>query len=510
VKHVLFALGLASVTAATSASADDFSFLPPGDLIAGSGKGRVDEKVYAPGMLFPIVGKAYANSQVYMTGGSNGPAGSQCATVNFSYPWRDNYCETRSWDMPLCPAGIGHQGQDIRAATCDKNVHWVQAVVDGTITSVGSYSVYLTAADGTRYDYLHMDSVQVTVGAKVKHGDHLGKVSNNFGGTATSVHLHFNLKQNVASLGFVFVPPYMSLVKSYQATQTQPPKGALEVADCDRLAGWAFDPEMAAAPVTVDVDADGVAATSEQTLTAAREREDLCDTLGSCNHAFSVASPLSLFDGKAHELRLFAVDPTDKKRYELLESPATLTCSAPAPKGLRRPLDADAAKAWALSSFWDGLPSETSGFDALPIGDAAPSEPKVFTDPNDPATLWVVDGNRRRKLSASDADGWHLEPSELVAAGDAVLGLDEGPAFPRRAVMISVNGETFLVDDGETASPREPSGGGTSGEGAELGGTSASASCALGTRSTATPASLLVLSAALAAAWTRRSRPRSR
>lgn len=40
-------------------------------------------------------------------------------------------------------AGEGHQGQDIRAATCEKGVHWVVAATDGTITNVGSYSVYL-------------------------------------------------------------------------------------------------------------------------------------------------------------------------------------------------------------------------------------------------------------------------------------------------------------------------------------------------------------------------------
>ena len=231
-RAVSIAIGLASMLPSAASFADDFSYNPPGSLVPGSGEGRVDEKVYAPAMRFPIEeGPAFANSQVWGIGGSEGPGGSQCSEGNFSYPWSDNYCETRSWDMPLCPSGIGHQGQDIRAATCDKNVHWVVASESGTVTNVGSYSVYITAADGTRYDYLHMGSVQVGVGDDVAKGTHIGKVSNEFGGTPTSVHLHFNLRQNVEGVGTVYVPPYMSLVTSYQALVGPPPvpaAGALE------------------------------------------------------------------------------------------------------------------------------------------------------------------------------------------------------------------------------------------------------------------------------------------
>ena len=195
-----------------------FAFDPPGQLVAGSGAGRVDSNVYAPTILFPIEqGLAFANSQVWGRGGNSGGGGTQCDAQNFSYPWHDNYCETRSYNMPLCPAGVGHQGQDVRASDCTPDVHWVVAVVDGTITSIGSYTVYLTAADGTRFDYLHMASVQVVVGQKVKRGDHVGKVSNQFGSSSTTVHLHFNVFQNVAGVGLVYAPPYLSLVKAYEA-----------------------------------------------------------------------------------------------------------------------------------------------------------------------------------------------------------------------------------------------------------------------------------------------------
>ena len=105
----------------------------------------------------------------------------------------------------------------MRAASAEKLKYWDVAVTDGTITSIGSYSVYLTAANGTRFDYLHMGNLQVKVGDKVKRGQRIGMVSNEFGGTATTIHTHFNIRQNVAGVGSVYVPPYMSLVTAYTA-----------------------------------------------------------------------------------------------------------------------------------------------------------------------------------------------------------------------------------------------------------------------------------------------------
>ena len=32
---------------------------------------------------------------------------------NYAYPWRDNFCEHRDYYVGQCPAGLGHQGEDI-------------------------------------------------------------------------------------------------------------------------------------------------------------------------------------------------------------------------------------------------------------------------------------------------------------------------------------------------------------------------------------------------------------
>lgn len=198
-------------------SMENFSYKPPGQLLPGSGTGRQDTNIYAPGIRFPIENKpAYANSQVWNPGGDHGPSGgSQCDPLNYAYPWWDNFCETRARDTPMCPAGKGHQGQDIRPASCEKDKHVTVSVTDGTITNIGSYSVFITAPDGTQYRYLHMSNVAVSVGNPVKKADPIGRVSNVF--TApTTIHLHFEVVQNVGGIGFVQVPPYMSLVRAYE------------------------------------------------------------------------------------------------------------------------------------------------------------------------------------------------------------------------------------------------------------------------------------------------------
>ena len=193
-----------------------FSYNPPGQLLPGSGTGRADTTVYAPGMRFPIESKsAYANSQVYNPGGGEGPPGEQCDARNYSFPWWDNFCETRGHVTVMCPTGKGHQGQDIRPSSCVKDKHFSVSATDGTVTRIGKFSVFIAAGDSTQYRYLHMSNVTVKVGDKVSKGSRIGKVSNVY--TApTTIHLHFEIWQNIDPIGFVPVSPYMSLVKAYE------------------------------------------------------------------------------------------------------------------------------------------------------------------------------------------------------------------------------------------------------------------------------------------------------
>ena len=221
----LLGAALAALVSAPLPAAAQFTYAAPGTLQrAGGGAprvgaGRVDSRNYAPGIRFPIENTpAYANSQIYGHGGYMGPGGGQCSAGNYQYPWYDNYCEERSWTMPMCPSGRGHQGQDIRPGTCEDSVHWVVASAAGTVSNVGSYSVYVMGDDGRRYDYLHMNMGRLAVsrGQRVTRGQRLGLVSDDFGGTSTTIHLHYNIRMNVSGVGTVYAPTYMALVNSYQ------------------------------------------------------------------------------------------------------------------------------------------------------------------------------------------------------------------------------------------------------------------------------------------------------
>ena len=214
-----------------------FSYFSPGALLPGTGEGAPDDTIFAPDMVFPIKDSpAYLQSMVFTFGGGM-VGGDQCDARNFEYPWRDNFCETRSANRgsPYCPVNKIHQGQDIRVGTpadckterstsaADRMAHEVVAVEDGVISNVGSYSVNLRSG-GRIYKYLHLNmaKLSVKIGDTVKAGDTIGYVSNDFGGTPTVLHLHFEITQNNGNGGWDYVPPYTSLVAAYERRENGP------------------------------------------------------------------------------------------------------------------------------------------------------------------------------------------------------------------------------------------------------------------------------------------------
>jgi murein DD-endopeptidase MepM/ murein hydrolase activator NlpD len=209
----------------------DFTYRPSGDIIANSGArkrgGRADLMAYSQ-IRFPLEkAPALISSQQF---GKRKPG-----ERNGLYPWRDNFCEARSFQVGQCAAGFGHQGQDIRPAPCPPNAdseaschprkQAVVAVRDGVvIRSAKQQAATLqinTANEHIRFRYMHMnptsmDADGVLNGRRVAEGEKIGVVSNYLDfPNGTSYHLHFDI-QLFTRDGWLWVNPYTTLISSYE------------------------------------------------------------------------------------------------------------------------------------------------------------------------------------------------------------------------------------------------------------------------------------------------------
>jgi hypothetical protein len=240
-----------------------FSYHRPGEILPGTGfrrKGGVADYTVYSKIRFPLAdAPAFANSQSFMNWGdceATGRSGAglvdgvrayrcrvngqmlvldESAADNYSYPWRDNFCEHRYFYVGQCPGGLGHQGQDIRPASCKQRIqganrcepyqHDVVAVRDGAVLRSSSQEALYIVANApnerVRFRYLHMLPKQFNVdgmvsGRLVHEGEVIGKVGNFFRRErATTYHLHFDM-QVPTKYGWVFVNPYMTLVAGYE------------------------------------------------------------------------------------------------------------------------------------------------------------------------------------------------------------------------------------------------------------------------------------------------------
>jgi murein DD-endopeptidase MepM/ murein hydrolase activator NlpD len=214
----------------TSAS-PDFTYYPGGDIIARSSVrrrgGRADFAAYSQ-IRFPLERAPTAiRSQSF--GRKNSEVGRGV------YPWRDNFCEARSFQVGQCAAGFGHQGQDIRPAPCPPNSNSesschrgkraVVAVREGIlIRSPKQQAATLqinSSNEHIRFRYMHMnpsvmDADGILNGRRVAEGEKIGVVSNYLDfPNGTSYHLHFDV-QVFTRDGWIWVNPYTTLIASYE------------------------------------------------------------------------------------------------------------------------------------------------------------------------------------------------------------------------------------------------------------------------------------------------------
>jgi hypothetical protein len=209
----------------------DFTYRPSGDIIAQSGarkrSGQADFAVYSQ-IRFPLEkAPALISSQQFGKRKSGERSG--------VYPWRDNFCEARSFQVGQCAAGFGHQGQDVRPApcppgsnsegSCHPRKQAVVAVRDGVLIRARKQQAATlqinTSTEHIRFRYMHMnpsamDADGILNGRRVAEGDKIGVVSNYLDfPNGTSYHLHFDV-QVFTRDGWIWVNPYTTLIAAYE------------------------------------------------------------------------------------------------------------------------------------------------------------------------------------------------------------------------------------------------------------------------------------------------------
>jgi hypothetical protein len=234
----------------------------PGELQTNSGvqgkQGSHDLGVYG-NIVFPSDMSAVAQSVVYredqicLKGDRNGGtvcdtrAGLRIRKIPIG-EWRDNFCEARSGNnLPTCPAGHGHAGQDIwgKGWNSDAAEHPLRAAVDGVAFRRFPTQPAVTVSDvpGTNIDYVYrhmrpsmLDSngIVASTPRAVRRGcvmalvDRLQGVSlaptkltdKGISYVATARHLHFEIRVPTKA-GFQNVSPYQTVVWAHRAAITK-------------------------------------------------------------------------------------------------------------------------------------------------------------------------------------------------------------------------------------------------------------------------------------------------
>jgi hypothetical protein len=99
--------------------------------------------------------------------------------------------------------------------------------------------------------------------------------------------------------------------------------GYLDVATCDVVVGWAWDPSLPTTAINVQILADGQVIA---TIPASTFRQDLLNAgIGNGQHAFFFNVPASLKNGQPRSIAARVAGPN----IQLFHSPRSITCSPP-------------------------------------------------------------------------------------------------------------------------------------------------------------------------------------
>jgi MYXO-CTERM domain-containing protein len=262
----------------------------------------------------------------------------------------------------------------------------------------------------------------------------------------------------------------------------QPPQGWLDAAGCDRIGGWAQDPDAPDQPIDVHLYFDsnpGDPGAQAFAVHADQHRDDLCQAIGSCNHGFSAPPPASLLDGKPHTVQAFGIDSAGGSNPVLSGSPKTFQCDPPAPPvdalhGIKRWIPSpDVFSAWRFDWFRDLAHEPDAVVASFPDGPDLPAAPEVVQADDGTPEVWVIDtGLRRHVIDPTSLAAWRFDGPGGVAVTPAaqVYAYPQGADFPAAPFVFASPSDpkVYILDV-----PLQPPSTGTGGEGGSGAGGSA-------------------------------------
>ncbi|MGE0792176.1 MAG: glycoside hydrolase family 25 protein [Sandaracinaceae bacterium] len=239
------------------------------------------------------------------------------------------------------------------------------------------------------------------------------------------------------------------------ANSNSPPRGFLDAATCSEIRGWAQDPDAADAPIDVHVYIGGPAGSGAPGFPrhADVSRDDLCSTIGSCAHGFSMPLPLSFFDGADHEVYAYGIDSMGGENTLLSGAPITVRCDEapfPMPAGgvVRRHVPSpDVLAAWHRG-FVDVAPLDDAMLDAIEDGPDLSAAPHlVRIEGEDPVYVREHGVLRHvRSPAVMSAWGFSFDDVETITPVDAADDLFGTPWLDAPFLAQGSGPAVYLLD----------------------------------------------------------------
>ncbi len=398
------------------------------------------------------------------------PAATAYAAVCYQLPFPNPTLDD-GWGSTCCGRTTPHRGVDFPQGAGTP----IPSVADGTVV-VNQWSgclgnvVVVQHADGMFSGYSHMIGASpLGIGTPVTKGQQVGQVGNT-GDCSQGAHLHLTM---APAADGVFqgttVDPYAYIIERLECNLA--PIGHLDDAGCDNIVGWSQDPSAPDSVIPTHLYFNGPAGDPNAVgvaIDADLVRDDLCMAINSCQHGFSMPTPLSVQDGLPHNVHAYGIDSQGGANPELGSSPRTLMCPLPQLEGVRRRIESlDVLNAWQFSTFTDMVTVTDEILAQFEQSIDIPDAPTLVRADDGSPEVWLLDGDdlkrRRHVPDPAIAKVWHLNLDTVATWPAAELNaLEEAPPLRPRPTLIKGMADIVYVLD----VPLDPEQAGSASDGA--------------------------------------------